>query len=106
MIDAPEKTKSLMSTMEEYLPIPVITTLEIIDYLRGKGMILSKGFICKIKKLHYLGDDGGICCALSLPTATDEFLIVSLTHLRISKQHKLARKIISYQNKRVKKLAR
>jgi hypothetical protein len=106
MIDNPEKTKSLMSEMEEVLPIPVITTPELIDTLRGQGIRLPKDFICKIEELHYLGDDGGICCGLSQPTEIHDPLIVSLTHLRINKQHKLAKKIINYQKKRVKKLAR
>jgi hypothetical protein len=60
MIDNPEKTKSLVTEMEGFLPIPVITTPELIDTLRGKGIRLPKAFICKIKELHYLGDDGGI----------------------------------------------
>jgi hypothetical protein len=105
MIDNPEKTKSLMTEMEGLLPIPVITTPELIDTLRGKGIRLPKAFICKIKELHYLGDDGGICCGLSLPIEIHDPLIISITHLRINKQHKLAKKIINYQKKRVKKLA-
>jgi hypothetical protein len=106
MIDNPEKTKSLMTEMEEFIPMPVITTPELIDLLRVRGIRLPKTFICEIKELHYLGDEGGICCALSLPIGMHDPLIVSLTHVRINKQHKLARKIINYQKKRVKKLSR
>ncbi|MCP4322059.1 MAG: hypothetical protein GY787_09460 [Alteromonadales bacterium] len=106
MIDNPEKAKSLMTEMEDSLPIPVKTTPELIELLRGKGIKLPKAFMCAIKELHYLGDEGGICCGLSLPIEIQDPLIVSLTHIRINKQHKLAKKIISYQKKRVKKLSR
>ncbi len=93
MIDNPEKAKSLMTEMEDSLPIPVKTTPELIELLRGKGIKLPKAFMCVIKELHYLGDEGGICCGLSLPIEIQDPLIVSLTHIRINKQHKLAKKI-------------
>ena len=106
MIDNPAKTIKLLTMMKESLPIPVITTKEVLHTMSQNDINIPKGHNFEIKNVLYLGDEGGICCDLSLPDGAKNAFITSLTHLRIHPRHPLAREIKSYQKRRVKKLAR
>jgi hypothetical protein len=104
VIDNPAEVAALIRKMETHLPIAAKATAELAQLLRDKMDISSKQSVA-IEKLIYLGDEGGIACAITLPGG-DKSLIVSLTHLRIQDSHPLAKDIVAYQRKRVKKLAR
>ena len=56
-----------------------------------------------IEKIFYLGDEGGIMCAVKNPGKED--IVVSLTHLRIKANHPLAKDIRAYQMRRKEKLS-
>ncbi len=98
MIDDPEQVKNLMEKMKANLPIQVQGTKELIRSLK-----LSKQIIL-IGSVLYMGDEGGIACALKIQGQESIASIVSLTHLRIADAHPLAKDIRSYQTIRTKKL--
>ncbi|MCI5139287.1 MAG: hypothetical protein D3922_12950 [Candidatus Electrothrix sp. AR1] len=104
MIDNEKETAVLMKAMEENFPIPVLPTRELQRLIRKNKILLPKGHSLQIDKVHYLGDEGGICCRLALPEGSEEALITSVTHLRIHPGHCLAKEIAKYQKRRVKKL--
>lgn len=106
MIDNYEKTMALIQKMETALPIPVIATKGFLNIVRQNNIRIPGDHDFQIEKVHYLGDEGGICCGVSLPEGSEEALVVSLTHLRVYPGHPLAKEIKSYQKKRVKKLAK
>ena len=106
MIDNPILAEELVAEIEAKLPMKVIPTKELQKIMIERKAIVPKGHIFKIEKVHYLGDEGGICCGISLPGDSDEDLIVSITHLHINQSDILGKKIVRYQRKRVKKLSR
>ena len=61
---------------------------------------------CRITRLHYLGDEGGIVCKLDLGEGVEKDAYVSITHLRFDPRPPMNRKIIAYQKHRVKRLQR
>ena len=107
MIDNRKKALALLEKMEACLPIPVTTTKELLsNIMQQENIEFPKDYNCQIENVHYFEDEGGICCGISVPDGAKKGYVVSLTHLRIHRGHPLAREIINYQEKRVKKLAR
>ena len=56
-----------------------------------------------VSDVSYAGDEGGIVCHI-VPPDRREALVVSLTHLRVSRTMPLASAVVDYQKHRVKKL--
>jgi hypothetical protein len=106
MIDNEAKTIELLMVMKENLPIPVVTTKELLHRVRQNDIDIPKDHNFEIKNILYFGDEGGICCDLSLPEGAEKVFVTSLTHLRIDPRHAVAKEIKSYQKRRIKKLAR
>jgi len=106
MIDNVAEVKELISRMKETLPIPANPTQALIHIMRNQGVKLKSKYEVLIKKVMYLGDEGGIACEVALPNQGDnKVLIISLTHIRVKTNHPLAKDIRAYQIKRTKKLA-
>ena len=97
MIDDYQKTMELIKDIEENLPIFAYQTKNLVHSLRDNNdeKIKAKEKL-KIDRVLYLGDEGGIGCAIMIKNAK-EALIVSLTHLRIDKRHPLFKAIRAYQ---------
>lgn len=106
MIDNPVFTPQLLLEMEESLPIKAMPTKALQAVLAKKGIVVLKGSILDITKIHYLGDEGGICCEISLPFDENGSLVTSMTHLSIKQDTSLGKKILRYQKERIKKLSR
>ena len=104
MIDNYEQAIALLEKMKAHLPIPLITTKELVNSLRQNKIEVSNDYTYKIKSVLYIGDEGGICCDVSLPNGSQEAMITSLTHLRVHPRHPLSKEIKGYQKKRIKKL--
>src|SRR3990170_2020086 len=96
MIDDFTEVKELIGKMQATLPIHV---------MREQGVKVKSKHELLIEKVVYLGDEGGIACALKLPGYKEKVFITSLTHLRVKTNHPLAKDIQAYQIKRTKKLA-
>jgi len=106
MIDNYEKATELLEKMKTHLPIPVISTKELINLIHQNDIELPENHHFQIENVLYMGDEGGICCGISIPEGSKKAFVTSLTHLRINPRHFLAKEIKSYQKRRVKKLAR
>jgi metal-responsive CopG/Arc/MetJ family transcriptional regulator len=104
MIDNQELVAALLEAMKANLPIPVLPTKELQKLIRENDISLPKGHQPQIEEVVYLGDEGGIACSLTMTGKSKNALITSITHLRIHPGHCLAKEIVKYQKKRVKKL--
>ena len=104
MIDNIAEVKELISRMKETLSIPANLAKAFIHLMRNQEVQVTSKYEVLIKKVMYLGDEGGIACEVALPNQGGEVLITSLTHLRVKANHPLAKDIRAYQIKRIKKL--
>ncbi|SJM94827.1 conserved hypothetical protein [Crenothrix polyspora] len=102
MIDRPKQVVALMEKMKAHLPIPAKPT----DVLINSSVNISPSAEIEITDVMYLGDEGGICCALTISGQEENAVVVSLTHLRIQSNNPLSSDIRAYQALRIKKLAR
>lgn len=107
MIDDYAKAMELVRKMETQLPIPARPTSAFIRVMRERGVKIRRDQELQIKKVLYLGDEGGISCDVTPPDVAEarEVIIVSITHLRVDPHHPLAREIRAYQRERNRKIA-
>ena len=105
MIDDQRIVSELMTKMEAHLPIPARPTSPLVRLLREKGLKISTDRVLFIRRVFYLGDEGGIMCDVTPTRGAKENFVVSLTHLRIAPSHPLFREIRAYQQERVKRIA-
>lgn len=106
MIDDPKKVAELMEDINDHLPIPARPTPQLVQSLRGNDVILRSGDAVEIDSVLYLGDEGGIACAISYPGTEEKALVVSITHLWIDGDHPLADRIHACQFSRTRTLAK
>ena len=106
MLDNHGLAKELMAEIEANLPLPVIPTKELQKVINERGIKVPSGHLFLIEKVFYMGDEGGICCGITLPDDLKEDLVVSITHLSINQSSSLGKKIKRYQKKRIRYLSR
>jgi hypothetical protein len=92
--------------MKAQLPILVHPTQALVHSSRQSRITLSANQELQVDDVLYLGDEGGIGCAILLPGNEKTLTITSLTHLIIPSAHPLAPEIKAYQAKRTQKLAK
>ncbi len=63
---------------------------------------------CRVTKVDYAGDEGGIVCHLAHDGGDEEgkLIVTSITHLEFDPRLPLARDIAAYQKHRTKRLRR
>ena len=105
MIDDHDKATELMHKMEAQLPIPARPTGAFVRAMRERGVKIPHNQELQIKRVFYAGDEGGIMCDVTLSEEAKEAIIVSLTHLRVSSRHPLAKEIREYQQERTRRIA-
>lgn len=105
MIDDYAKTMALIRKMEATLPISARPTGALIQTMKSHGVKITRNQALPIKRVFYLGDEGGISCEVT-PPGMKEPIICSITHITIDPSHPLAAEIQAYQTERVKRLAR
>ena len=106
MIDNPKQVTTLMQKLKSHLPIPAKATDALIRNLRSNSINLSANTGIEIKDVMYMGDEGGICCALRVIDQEEVAVVVSITNLRLPNTHLLSPDVRAYQTLRTKKLAR
>jgi len=106
MIDDYDKAQELMRKLEAGLPIPARPTSILIRLLRQQGLRLARDQELSIRRLHYLGDEGGISCDVTPPGMEQTPIICSITQVEISPEHPMAAEIQNYQKERAGKLRR
>jgi hypothetical protein len=102
-IDDPEQANRLLKQMESQLPIPAEIRKGTAMDLRAQGVVLPPHRNVKINGVLYHGDEGGIVCGIS-PPSSEEAIVISLTHLKISYRHPLEKEIRAYQKTRLRRL--
>ncbi len=104
MIDDYAKAMELMRKMEAQLPIPARPTGALVRTLRERGVKIPRDQELQIKRVFYMGDEGGICCDVTLSEDAKEAIVVSITHLRVPARHPLAKEIREYQQERTRRI--
>ncbi len=105
MIDNPIEVAALLRKMDAHVPIPARVTKALVRSLRTREVHMPSTRRVRIEKVLYLGDEGGIGCALKVPGENETAVVVSLTHLRLSNNHPIAPDVRAYQTVRRRKLA-
>lgn len=104
MIDNLKKVTALIQKLKANLPISVKATDDLIHNLRDRSVNISPNV--HIIDVMYMGDEGGICCALEVTDEEESAVVVSLTHLQFPKTNTLYPDVRVYQKLRSKKLAK
>jgi hypothetical protein len=107
VIDNLDQTGRLLCKLEESLPLAARATLALAASIREQSGGIEVSPSCRVTRVHYLGDEGGILCHLAFDADVGpRAFIVSITHLLFDRRNPLAREIASYQKRRVKRLRR
>jgi hypothetical protein len=107
MIDDYDEAMALLHKMEAQLPIPARPTSALARSMKDKGIHMAHNEQLAIKRVFYMGDEGGLMCDVTPQgaEAKKEAVVCSLTHLRVDSRHPLAGEIRTYQQERTRKLA-
>jgi hypothetical protein len=103
VLDNHEKAQRLLASLKASLPFEVELTPSLAQHLRGQHVASADNKRHGVSDVSYAGDEGGIVCHI-VPPDGREALIVSLTHVRVSRSMPLATAIAEYQKHRIKKL--
>jgi hypothetical protein len=108
VIDHPDQVDRLLSRMRATLPMPARMTPRLLATLRDQNPALSPAAACRVTRVDYAGDEGGIVCHLAREgdDESGRLVVTSITHLDFDPRHPLAREIAAYQKHRTKRLKR
>ncbi len=106
MIDNYAEAMKLVKKMEAQLPIPAHPSRELVRVMRQHGVTLKPSQVLEINGVFYMGDEGGISCAITGMGEEKVATITSLTHLLVTAKHPLSEEIRVYQSERTRKLSR
>ena len=102
MLDHPEKTARLLAALKAAVPFEVELVPSLVNYLRAQQVAIADQSQHVVSDLSYTGDEGGIVCHIA--PVNEEALVISLTHVRVSRTLSFATAVLDYQKHRVKKL--
>lgn len=103
MIDDEKDVYELIEALNEHLPMRAYATPPLVKAVRQEGADIKVNDDVEIDSVLYLGDEGGIACAIGL-WGGKTVVVTSLTHLRIDRDHPLAERIQAYQLRRSRHL--
>ncbi len=104
MLDNPNNTFELITKLKAALPFEVELTPEVIESLRtGEPAAVVKPQQV-VSDVSYLGDEGGIMCHIIPKESSVNPIVISITHVRMSRKQLLAKAVFNYQKHRVKKI--
>lgn len=105
MIDNLDNTDRLTLEIEASLPLETRLSPNVKRTIAKQSPDSTIPDRCKVTKIFYMGDEGGICCRLDIGGPdTETPFIVSITHLIFDRRCPVFRQIEAYQRHRVKKL--
>lgn len=104
-IDDPSRVKALMDEMQARLPIAVRPTVALVKLAKKQGVGIYRNNSLLIRRVFYLGDEGGIMCDITPSENSKAALVCSLTHLEVMGEDALAHEMRSYQQERSQKLS-
>lgn len=104
MIDNREQVERLVDNLRASLPLSASVCPELGAEVRRAlpGVELNR---CRITRVDYAGDEGGIMCQLDFGREESRFF-VSITYLDFAGRSVLSREITAYQRRRFKRLRR
>jgi hypothetical protein len=105
MIDDPGKTGRLVDALKAAMPIETRLPASLMQALSKRTPDLAIPPRCNVGSIFYMGEEGGIVCALDIggPDTKTQHL-VSITHLIFERKVPLYSQIDAYQRHRIKKL--
>ncbi len=103
MIDDEKDVYEMIEALNEHLPMRAYATPPLVKAVRQEGADIKVNDAVEIDSVLYLGDEGGITCAIGL-WGGKTVVVTSLTHLRIDRDHPLAERIQAYQLRRFRHL--
>lgn len=103
MLDHPEKTARLFTPLKASVPFEAALLPAAISLLARQQQPVVVRPIETVSDVSYLGDEGGIACHIQ-PEDAENMVVISLTHLRLSRTLPFAAAALDYQRHRVKKL--
>jgi len=108
VIDHTDQVDRLLGRMRAALPMPARMTPSLLATLREQNPALSPAAACRITRVDYAGDEGGIVCHLAREGEDESgrLIVTSITHLDFDPRLPLAREIAAYQKHRAKRLKR
>ncbi len=108
MIDHPDQVDRLLARMRAALPMPARMTQRLLATLREQNPTLSPAATCRVTRLDYAGDEGGIVCHLTRggEDESGHLVVTSITHLEFDPRLPITRDIAAYQKHRTKRLKR
>ena len=107
MIANPVQVEHLIGRLREALPIPATASPPLLALLKERSPSLDLQPLCRVLRVDYAGDEGGILCQLDfLGEDGREVFFASITHLTFDRRLPLAREIAAYQKHRTKRIRR
>jgi hypothetical protein len=94
-----------MEEMQARLPISVRPTPALMKLAKKQGLGIYRNDSLLIKRVFYMGDEGGIMCDITPAENRKVALVCSLTHLEVVGDDPLAGEMRSYQQERGRKLS-
>jgi tetratricopeptide (TPR) repeat protein len=104
MIDNEREVSELVEALNRQLPMRAYATPRLAKAIRGQGGNVNVNDPVTIDSVLYLGDEGGIACALS-HSRGKSVVVTSITDLAFDEDHPLFGKIRAYQSRRTQQLA-
>jgi hypothetical protein len=101
MIDDEREVHELIEALKEHLPMRAYATSPLVKALQ-EGVDIKMNEAVEIDSVLYLGDEGGISCAIGMWGGNG--VVTSITHLRFDRDHPLAERIEAYQLRRSQQL--
>lgn len=99
-IDDPSRVKALMEEMQARLPIAVRPTVALMKLAKKQGLVIYRKDSLIIRRVFYLGDEGGIMCDITPAENSKTALVCSLTQLEVVGDDALSEEMRSYQQER------
>ena len=108
MIDHPDQVDRLLDRMRAALPLPARMTPRLLATVRDQAPGTPLAAVCRIARVDYAGDEGGIVCHLERDGGDEKgkLIVTSITHLEFDPRLPFAREIAAYQKHRTKRLRR
>jgi hypothetical protein len=107
VIDNQDQAERLLRKLTGVLPLSALATPVLLANLRGRSSAAKITVDCKVIKVFYLGDEGGITCQVAFDDEEkEEVFLVSITHLAFDRRLPVAREIAAYQKHRIKRIRR
>ncbi len=104
MIDDEQKTNKLLEKLRVELPIKAYPKKEFTKMMKKSGDLRNEKRELEIESVMYGGDEGGILCSIKPWESSKQAYVVSLTHLKIPREHPLENDIREYQEHRTLKI--